>query len=43
VLPKNAPLRSGTIQARGGSGARPLATTLPSGRQAMTLSASVMN
>lgn len=40
VLPKNTP-----VQARGGSGARPqpLATTLPSGRQAMTVPVSVVN
>jgi lipoprotein-anchoring transpeptidase ErfK/SrfK len=43
VLPKGASLRNGTVQARRGSGPRPLATTLPSGRQAMTLSASVVN
>ncbi|MET0676944.1 MAG: L,D-transpeptidase [Bradyrhizobium sp.] len=40
VLPKNAPL-----QARGGQGARPMpiATTLPSGRQAMTVPVSAVN
>ncbi|HEU0147222.1 MAG TPA: L,D-transpeptidase [Bradyrhizobium sp.] len=40
VLPKNTP-----VQARGGSGAppQPLATTLPSGRQAMTVPVSVVN
>jgi hypothetical protein len=40
VLPKNAPL-----QARGGLGARPqpMVTTLPSGRQAMTVPVSVVN
>ncbi len=31
VLPKSAPLRSGTVQARGGSSARPLLTRLPIG------------
>ncbi|WP_407156782.1 L,D-transpeptidase [Bradyrhizobium sp. STM 3557] len=45
VLPKSAPLRSGTVQARGGSGTRPrpLVTTLPSGRQAMTVPVSAVN
>jgi hypothetical protein len=44
VLPKNAPLRNGTVQARGGSGARqPVVTRLPSGRQAMTVPVSAVN
>jgi lipoprotein-anchoring transpeptidase ErfK/SrfK len=43
VLPKSAPLRNGTVQARGGAGARPLVTTLPSGRQAMTMPVSAVN
>jgi lipoprotein-anchoring transpeptidase ErfK/SrfK len=45
VLPKNASLRNGTVQARSGSGARPQSpvTTLPSGRQAMTVPVSAVN
>jgi hypothetical protein len=45
VLPKGAPLRNGTVQARGGSGGRqpPAVTTLPSGRQAMTVPVSDVN
>jgi lipoprotein-anchoring transpeptidase ErfK/SrfK len=44
VLPKSAPLRSGTVQARGGSAVRqPVVTRLPSGRQAMTVPVSAVN
>jgi lipoprotein-anchoring transpeptidase ErfK/SrfK len=45
VLPKGATVRNSTVQARGGSAARPqpLLTTLPSGRQAMTVPVSAVN
>jgi lipoprotein-anchoring transpeptidase ErfK/SrfK len=43
VLPKSAPLRNGTVQARGGARPQPLVTTLPSGRQAMTVPVSAVN
>jgi lipoprotein-anchoring transpeptidase ErfK/SrfK len=44
VLPKSAGLRNGTVQARGGSSARPRpVVTLPSKRQAMTVPASAVN
>jgi lipoprotein-anchoring transpeptidase ErfK/SrfK len=44
VLPKPGGLRNGTVQARGGSGARPRpVVTLPSARQAMTVPVSAVN